>query len=237
MSRRTLKKIVVKALANPNWSQVTAVLEKQQPGELLNPLFSALCSINDTIRWNAIRSFGWLVPRIADQDMETARIVMRRFIWSLNDESGGIGWGAPEAMAEIIATDQRFAREYLHMLLSYMQEDGPELYQDGNFLELPQLQRGLLWGLGRVCDTQLETLHQKNVIQDLLPYLESKDTIVKGLAVWCLGKLGDSSGLEIIERINSDTIVPIFIEEKINSFTMDELVAQYKKNLTPEPAT
>jgi len=42
------------------------------------------------------------------------------------------------------------AEEYLHMLVSYMREDGPKAFQDGNFIELPMLQRGLLWGIGRL---------------------------------------------------------------------------------------
>ena len=95
--------------------------------------------------------FGWLVPAIAEKELEAARIVMRRFLWSLNDESGGIGWGAPEAMAEIMCHSPVLRHEYLHMLISYMREDGENLFEDGNYLELPMLQRGLLWGIGRLC--------------------------------------------------------------------------------------
>eukprot|EP00362_Geleiidae_sp_MMETSP1317_P000447 CAMPEP_0201284794 /NCGR_PEP_ID=MMETSP1317-20130820/84991_1 /ASSEMBLY_ACC=CAM_ASM_000770 /TAXON_ID=187299 /ORGANISM="Undescribed Undescribed, Strain Undescribed" /LENGTH=71 /DNA_ID=CAMNT_0047606373 /DNA_START=1077 /DNA_END=1289 /DNA_ORIENTATION=- len=67
--------------------------------------------------------------------MEEARIVMRRMLWSMNDESGGIGWGVPEAMAEVMTCNKGLAEEYIHMLISYMREDGEELFQDGNFLE------------------------------------------------------------------------------------------------------
>ena len=44
-----------------------------------------------------------VVSRLADSDMEAARVIMRRLMWNLNDESGGIGWGSPEAMGEILA--------------------------------------------------------------------------------------------------------------------------------------
>ncbi len=40
---------------------------------------------------------------------------MRRFLWSLNDESGGIGRARPEAMAECMCRDVRLADEYAHM--------------------------------------------------------------------------------------------------------------------------
>jgi len=84
---------------------------------------------------------------LADADMEAARVVMRRMIWQLNEESGGIGWGMPEAMGETMARHEGLAQEYAHMLVSYIQEDG-------NFLEHVPLQRGVLWGLGRLAQAR-----------------------------------------------------------------------------------
>ena len=54
---------------------------------------------------------GAVVAHLAEKDMESARVVMRRLMCSLNDESGGIGWGAPEAMGEIIASHEGLASE------------------------------------------------------------------------------------------------------------------------------
>ena len=45
---------------------------------------------------------GVVVAGLAEHDMESARVVMRRLMWNLNDESGGIGWSSPEAMGEIM---------------------------------------------------------------------------------------------------------------------------------------
>jgi len=46
---------------------------------------------------------GRVVSSLAEKDMESARVVMRRLMWNLNEESGGIGWGCPEAMGETMA--------------------------------------------------------------------------------------------------------------------------------------
>ena len=51
----------------------------------------------------------------------------RRLIWSLNDESGGIGWGAPEAMGEILARSEKLSCEFYCILLAYIREDGTPL--------------------------------------------------------------------------------------------------------------
>jgi len=123
---------------------------------LVNPLFSALYRPEEMLRWHTVTIFGEVLDRLAKKDMEAARIVMRRYLWSLNDESGGIGWGAPEAMAEAMYHHDGLCDEYLHMLMSYMRQDGPLEHQDGNFLELPGLQCGVLWGIGRLAEDVLK---------------------------------------------------------------------------------
>src|SRR5690554_2588053 len=94
-----------------------AALRRLPPGRLLNPLFSGICSNDEQLKWRAVAAMGQTVARLADQDLEAARVVMRRFMWSLNDESGGIGWGAPEAMAEVLAAHAGLADEYGHILV------------------------------------------------------------------------------------------------------------------------
>lgn len=204
MNRREVKRRVLAILQLEDVEEVKERISSFHPSAVINPLFSALCSVSDTTRHNAIAAFGVIVPTLADHDMEAARVVMRRFLWTLNDESGGIGWGAPEAMAEIMACDERIAREYLHMLLSYMREDGEELFQDGNYLELPMLQRGLLWGVGRLCEAHREMMLVNGVVQDLRGYLVSTDGVVRGLALWCLCLLGDTSLRQEVGRLKGD---------------------------------
>lgn len=68
--------------------------------DVINALFPLLCRTEPYLRWRAVSCMGKSVARLAEEDLEAARVVMRRFLWSLNDESGGIGWGAPESMAE-----------------------------------------------------------------------------------------------------------------------------------------
>ncbi|WP_456324769.1 DVU0298 family protein [Desulfonauticus submarinus] len=115
--------------------------------KVVNPLFSALLHPEEKIRWHGISAFGLVVNEMAKNHMEDARIVMRRFMWMLNDESGGIGWGVPEAMGEIMAVNSQIANEYHTILFSYLQEN--EQGKD-NFLEYAPLRRGAYWGTARL---------------------------------------------------------------------------------------
>ena len=215
-------------LAEESLVAVAASLRRFSAGEVINPLFSALCAPSEMVRWHAVSAFGWVVPEIATEELEAARVVMRRFLWSLNDESGGIGWGAPEALAEIMAHDERLCEEYLHMLLSYCREDGPELFQDGNFLELPMLQRGLLWGLGRMCRARKQRMVDAGIVVDVVPYLQSPDGSVRGLAVWVLQSLDDHAPRAAVENLADDPAeVTIYWQGTLRHTTVAALVRDY----------
>lgn len=175
MSRRAFKKEFAKDLVEFPFEELSSVVLRHPYNSVVNALFSFICSGNKELRWRAVSAFGVVLPYMADEDLEGARVVMRRFLWSLNDESGGIGWGAPEAMAEIMVNSEVLRKEYLHMLLSYAKEDGDELFQDGNHLELPLLQQGLLWAIARVAEVYPDEVRQKDMVDDLLLYLQSED--------------------------------------------------------------
>jgi len=232
VGRRKLKKEVIAILQRVELREIFETFENYPEHQLLNPLFIALCHPIEKVRWNAIYTFGWLVPRIAEKDPEAARIVMRRFLWSMNDESGGIGWGVPEAMAEIMCHSRILRREYLHMLISYMREDGEELYQDGNYLELPLLQRGLLWGIGRLCQDHLHEMRKRGIVADVESYLDSSDMHVVGLAIWCLGLLGEATASDKIRHfLQCQEQVTIFLNGEVHQAAVAELAGNTLKAL------
>ncbi|MBM9520984.1 HEAT repeat domain-containing protein [Desulforhopalus vacuolatus] len=230
-SRRDLKNEVVEFLKGDISGGFGPLLTR--PARLLiNPLFSAICHPLERVRWHAVSAFGVVVSKLADENLEEARVVMRRLLWSLNDESGGIGWGAPESMGEILAQSEALRREYLHMLLSYMQEDGEELFQDGNYLELPMLQRALLWGLGRVAECFPELMRQQIHLPDLCWYLESPDRQVAALALRLYKLIGVNPGAKMLALFTHDQTLEFYSAGIIESVKIATLVAEV--NALPE---
>ncbi len=225
MGSRKHKKNILLLLENKTLPDIINQLSAYREKDVVNPLFSALCSTNERIKWHAVSCFGFVVSRIAEQDFESARIIMRRFLWSLNDESGGIGWGAPESLSEIMAQNDNLFHEYIHMLISYMRLDGPEILQDGNYLELPALQQGLLWGIGRLLMCRSEEMLPKGITKDLERYLDSSDKIVQGLAAWCLGMCYDVEDADKLIPLTKITIqFNLYLEGSFNQVNMAELV-------------
>lgn len=230
MSKRRLKQDIHALLGRENLAEVAAGLKTFRPEDCLSPLFAALCSIDPLIHWHAVSAFGMVIRPLAEGNIEAARVVMRRLLWSLNDESGGIGWGAPQAMAEIIASQPQLADEYLHMLLSYTQEDGEGLFEDGNYIELPMLQRGLLWGIGRLCPLYGERIGRDGGLVRLAAYLPSADPVVRGMALWCLGRLAaEGMGAAVAALRNDQSLVTLYDNGSFETVTIDQLVEVYQQ--------
>ena len=179
------------------------------PRKLVSPLIGAFCHREERVRWLAILALGDTVARIAKEDLEAARIVIRRLMWMLNEESGGMAWGAPEALAECLYHHAGLAEEYTHILVSYIRPDG-------NMLEYPPAQRGVAWGIGRLSAKERKRLLQLRAQECLFPLLESPDHVVAGLTVWALGRLlpfPESERLKTpLERLRAEDSEIFFFE-------------------------
>jgi hypothetical protein len=195
MRGRQLKKIVGSLLEVEDFSKGLQEILRLPPRQSVNPLLACLCSLDEQIKWRAVAALGEVVAQLAAVDLESARVVMRRFIWNLNDESGGIGWGCPEAMGAVMAQNEILAREYGSILISYLRPTG-------NYLEHEALQRGVLWGVGKLAHARPHLV--KDAAPFLLPFLQSKDAHLRGLAVWAIGPLADGQTLPPIQRLAHD---------------------------------
>ena len=164
--------------------------EKLRTGKLL----SDLCSQDESVKWAAVIALGVYVSELAENDLETARNWMRRFMWQLNEESGGVGWGVAEVMGEVMARHEGLAQEFARILVSYLDENG-------NYLEFEPLQKGVLWGIGRLAQVRPELLKSCSAIQYVIPFLHSSDGPLRGLAVWVLGWIGNSQSLPLIQNL------------------------------------
>jgi len=192
---RVVKKRLRDLLRRPSPAECLAEVKRHPARRIINPLISFLCHSDESVRWNAIRCIGSVVADLADADPESARVVMRRLMWSLNDESGGIGWGAPEAMGEIMARHAGLAGEYAPILISYLDPRA-------NYLESEVLQRGTVWALGRLGRRFPElVMHAESHLTGLL---DSTDATLRGLAVLTLGILGSGRPRERIQALISD---------------------------------
>ncbi len=217
-TNRQIKHQLLCLLKQDDFEKTLGAFSRFPARKAVNPFFSFLYNSDELVKYRAVTALGLIVANLAKQDLESARVVMRRFIWNLNDESGGIGWGSPEAMAEIMARSEPLAEEYATLLVSYMTPDM-------NFLEHPILQRGLLWGIGRLAHARPGFLQQTDRL--LLIFLQSKDPFHRGLAAWALGAIGDRPVIKLLEPMIGDRfLLRIYNGFQIVDRTVGELVTE-----------
>jgi hypothetical protein len=218
MGNRQLKKKILALLKKEAFEKSLEEICLMPARGVVNPLFSFFYNKEELVKWRAVAAMGAVVARLAQQDLESARIVMRRLMWNLNDESGGIGWGAPEAMGEIMARHDGLAKEYACILVSYINEAG-------NFLEHEMLQRGVLWGLGRLAHARPELVRDAAAYLPL--FMRSKDAVHRGLAAWVAGAIPSEITESLLKHLTTDeTRINIFINMNIEERTVGQLAVE-----------
>ena len=234
MNRRKTKQNIVDLLLRSDLSRIHEEIKTFPEKHAVNALFACLCHQQETVRWHAVSAFGILLSGIVRRNLEAARTIMRRFLWMLNDESGGIGWGVPEAMAEAMFHSNALADEYIHMLVSYAMVDGPELFQDGNFMELDRMQEGVLWGLCRVAPKYRRELVQMGLGKNLAVYFKSNNKVVRGLVCRLSGILSLAHYRTNLDEALSDRgSVRYYLDGVFTDTTISELAEAALNNLEP----
>ena len=184
--------------------------------QIVNPLFGLLYHGEPIVRWRAVTAMGAVVSKMADEHPESARVIMRRFLWKLNDESGGIGWGSPEAMGDIMARSPQMAKEYGCILISYADPCG-------NYLEHPILQHGVLWALGRLGRARPELIRPTAGL--LIPWLHSADPTHRGLAAWAAQPLQSKALADHLIALRGDSeTITIYTDGQLAEHSVGRLV-------------
>lgn len=124
--------------------------------------------------WPAVKAVALLMERWwASGEEERVREYIRTLLWSLNDESGGIGWNAPQTIAEIIVNIPSLLEPYASMMIT-------------RTLEEPPLVNSCLWAIGRLGERVHRVLEQ---FDDLaLAVFRSTSPQTLGLAAWAMGE-------------------------------------------------
>ncbi|CCH50333.1 DVU0298 family protein [Pseudodesulfovibrio piezophilus] len=212
MSRfRRVKKDVRALLVDTEWKERLGELEEFPPGVLVPPLFSLRLDRNELVRWRAVTAFGLTAGRMAEASMEKARVLMRTCMWYMNEESGNLGWGIPHFMAEAMVINERIAKEFHKIFVSYIFCDEE---CDGNFLDHPELRRDVFWGLARLAGVRPGLVsHGERFV---MMALDEVDPYNRAYAAWTLGVLGVKAAKAKLVALKNDP-------EEIRTFQNSEL--------------
>jgi rubredoxin len=192
-------------------------------GKTGNILISLAGDLDELTRWRAIKGLGLVAARLFEEDPEQARRVLRQLIWNLNEESGGIGWGMPEAFGEILTRVPELAGEYVPLLACHL--------LDGETAPEPEgLQAGVVWALGRVKELPGDLMEQ--IVPRLLGLLAHPHPGLRGLTAWALGELNVREALPFLADLpEDDRMISLMTEGQYVRRTVTELIQQARGRL------
>ncbi len=204
--------------------EVAAVAAERR--RTLGALVSLTYDADALIRWRAVEAMGVAAARLAPARSRTVREELRRLMWLITEESGAICWHAPEAMAEIVACTGGAFEDYVpivaHLLLETAEED------------LEHFRPGILWAIGRLGPQAAE--EAPDVLPRIVDALGHPDAQVRGLAAWCLGRLGRTEALMDRPALQADAgPVELYEAGRLRSTSVARLTAAALGGEDPAP--
>jgi hypothetical protein len=168
------------------------------------------------LAWRAVQAFGMAARRIAEADAEYVRNHLRRQFWLLSDESGGIGWRAPELIGETLARCLELFEEFVSPLIYLL-----DLEEE----DAPRFRPGVLWAIGRIAPDRPQT--PALALPMTLPCLHDPNPQARGMALWCLGRMGYRPSASLLRPLLNDIAsVEIYQDGELYLASVGALAAQ-----------
>lgn len=219
-----LKRELSDLLMQDDFGKVIENLPGLPAKKAINALVSFLCHLNELVRWRSITALGIMVSLLSEKNLEEGRILMRRFMWMLNEESGGIGWGIPETMGEIIARSPVLGIEFNRIIVSYLDENG-------NYLDHDPLRQGALWGIARASETKANLMKDGACLTRT--YFDSDNAMNRGLACIIAGHLNDKKAVDVLNHLTMDkTEINLYKEGYFKRCTISDLAGKALNRLS-----
>jgi hypothetical protein len=160
-------------------------------GSVRNPqriLMSLTFDGDELIRWRAIEALGRVAAFQAQQSIERVRDHIRRLLWLMNDESGGLGWHAPEIIGEILVNVPELIPAYGSLLPSYLREE--------------PFERGTHFAVQRVA--HLDPTPFRDSVPELTRSLEDPDPATRAYAALALHAILGAAAEQVTRRAATD---------------------------------
>ena len=200
----------VKRLLEEGAYSEIADLAREDKG-VLRWLISLSYDKEDVVSWRAMEAVGVVGRELMKDGGDVVRDTVRRMLWSMGDESGGIGWSAAEIIGEIIRNNPDGFPDIVPILWSYREEE--------------MFRAGTVWAMGRIAEVRPDLV--RFIVRDLPEILEDGNPAVRGYAVWTISMLEDGALAEEAKKLADDNAsVAFYREGKLVKTTVGDIVKE-----------
>src|SRR5208337_4405742 len=212
-SKMSMKDRIKGLLKLRAYDQVADMAEQDKG--IIRWLISLSYDKQDVISWRAIEAIGVISRTFSKGSMDILRETIRRLLWSMGEESGGIGWSAAEMVGEIVTGDPDAFNDIIPILWSFKEEE--------------MFRAGILWAMGRIGMIRPELV--AFIIPDLPEMLEDRNPVVRGYTVLLMGILPEAlnagnSRQQISKLLGDINTVPVYNKGELLTRTVGEIAGE-----------
>lgn len=186
-------------------------------GGVVTILLQMLFDPDSLLHWRATEAIGYLAK------IEPKRIkeIIPRLLWSLNEDSASFGWGAAAVLGEIGKNNYTIVEDIILMLFNFLEEDFSR--------------EGMLWGLGRLGQSQPQVVLE--AAPRIQACLEDPNPQVRTYAAWSLGIIGAQAAIPDLRRLTNDPEpVKLYEDETVRETTVGQVAREALQRLeSPSP--
>jgi len=139
LTQQEMKRAVLDALETNDFEAIERLALRSR--KVLSVLVRLAYDKETLVGWRAIVAAGYVASVYIRNNSEFLRETVRKLLWSLTDESGGIGWSAPELLGEIVSADPKRLADIVPLIA--------QVYS----IEEVVFRPGVLYALRRIAET------------------------------------------------------------------------------------
>lgn len=168
-----LKKKLIESLSSNDLAVVAALAQKDR--KVLSALVRISYAKDTLVGWRAIITIGMAARELVRTAPVFLRETCRKLLWSLSDESGGIGWSAPELLGEIVSADPKRFHDLIPLIARVFD------------MEEKVFRPGVVYALSRIAESDPAAVYEhQNVV---IASLHDSDPLVRVFGLQLAGKL------------------------------------------------
>ncbi|HMK55516.1 MAG TPA: HEAT repeat domain-containing protein [Dissulfurispiraceae bacterium] len=168
----------------------------------------------DVMTWRAIEAMGYVAKELGAARQDILRDTVRKLLWSMGDESGGIGWSAPEILGEIVRSVSDAFSDIVPILWTNREE--------------ASFRPGVVWAMIRISQVRPDLLSITG--DELLELANDPNPAVRGYTAVLTEAILLDGNSEILLKLSGDLDTLLYYEGgDLNSVTVAELAGKTKK--------
>jgi hypothetical protein len=169
----------------------------------------------DVTSWRAIEAMGVVSRTFSNGKTDLLRDTVRRLLWSMGEESGGIGWSAAEMLGEIVSGDPDAFNDIIPILWSFKEEE--------------MFRAGIVWAMECIAAVRPDLV--AFIMQDLPGMLEDSNPVVRGYTARLMGilpgALNAESGRQKISKLLDDiSTVPVYNDGQLVTRSVGDIAGE-----------